>query len=228
MKRKNNKIFKFLFIIIGILIVIYFSAQEINKTPAKPKIQDLELTQEKKIEKKIEKIDWNALIPDLKNIISNKFKDFNSDIEISIYKEIDLNNDNINEAIVEILSPTGASLSNYVIFKINNYNKPELIKIKNQEGDIKEEIFLKGIGGGGRYGFNFDFLPEKQAIYKESFYAYNSLDDFCKVDIYIYKPLSDYFEYDDKLSSKFTLDYCKKLCDYVNEELRDYFVNICK
>lgn len=227
--KKSNKLLVFLSLILVVFIIIYF-AKEINKTPPKPLIKNLEKSQN--IEKiKERKLDWALLLPEIKEIISQSLKIPSSTLEVTIHQEIDLNNDKVNEVIVEILNPYhgAVALEQYAIFKIGENNKPEFIKLKEKSGEIQEAMFSQGEGGAGRYGFNFGFLPEKQIIYRQAFSAYNSPSDFCKVDAYIYKPLSGYFEYDENISKDLTKKYCKELCDYISkmEGMEEYFSNIC-
>ena len=228
---KNRRFDFYLFLLSFLLITaiaLYFYLVNISNQNIKKETK-LEKTKKTKLEPNIENknINWKDFLPEIKKIISQKFPDINLEEELFIVKELDINKDGINEAVID-LGYSGASTESFAIFKLNKMNKLELIKLKDKDGNIKEEIFVRGVGGAGRYGFNFDFLPEYKAIYKESFYAYNSPNDFCKVEVFSYNPREDYFEYSEELSKELTEKYCKELCSSISEELKDYFINICK
>ena len=228
----KNKRFDFYLFLLSFLLIIalslYFYLLSTYNKNLKESTKPYESMKNKpKVGSVNKNINWKDLLPEIKKIISRKFPDIYLIEDLIITKELDINNDGVNEAVID-LGYSGASTENFAIFKINKINKPELIKIKEKDGNIKEEIFVRGVGGAGRYGFNFDILPEYKAIYKESFYAYNSSNDFCKVEAFSYNEVGDYFEYSEELSKKLTEKYCKELCLSVPEELKGYFINICK
>lgn len=215
---KNKVLWRLIFLIIFALLIIYLLLKEFSQPSSKP------IYWKNKISEK--QINWQGYLIDIKNLILEKFRDLPPNIKISIEETVDIDNDDINEALIN-LNYGGAATKNYLWVKFKNGNI-EIVKFKEKDGNIKEKIFNQGIGGGGRYGFESDFLANEKTILQASFYAYNYPEDFCKVEAYVYDKSTDLFEYNEEKSKLLTEKYCKNLCNSIDSDLKEYFVDICK
>lgn len=173
-----------------------------------------------------EQFNWQNNLPHIKNLILEKFRGLPPDLNITLEKLIDINQDGIDEALID-LNYGGAAVANFTLVKLKN-GIPQIVRFKDKNGMVKEKILNQGTGGAGRYGFEFGFENNEGIMFQASFFAYNSPEDYCRVEAYIYDNSNDYFEYDETKSKLLTEKYCKNLCNSINDETKKYFVNLCK
>lgn len=146
--------------------------------------------------------------------------------EIKIEKEIDLYQDQEKELLVRLADWGGAAVDVYLLFQIKN-NKLKLIKTKTEDNKINTMFLSQGSGGAGRYGFDFQILPEQGIVYQANYYAYNSTGDSCSAVAYFFDKENGLLIYDKNLSKKYQKEYCTEICKNVTNELKEYFVKIC-
>lgn len=160
----------------------------------------------------------------IKGVILREFPDLPEELNITLGKFVDINDDGVDEALIN-LNYGGAATQFYTLIQFKN-NEPGIIKFKDKDEKTEGKILVKGSGGAGRYGFDFDIL--KREIIQKSYSAYNSPDDFCKAEVYIYNPVDGLFEYNENKSVVITKEYCQNLCKSIGDDLKTYFENICK
>jgi hypothetical protein len=155
-------------------------------------------------------VKWNNLLPAVREIAEENFRDIEIGESLSIWEEKDITGDNMTEALIYL--GQGGAYTSYLTLARLEEGQPIIAEFKKKDDTITSFIFLEG--ASVMNGENIIMLPDRNVIYSAhwsrvvSGQPYGDLTD-CGVEAYRWEPGNRYFEFSQELSDELREDYCQ-------------------
>ena len=160
-----------------------------------------------------ENIDWKSMMSTVRSVLEKQFpgEEVGKRYDVGILRPghiADITGDGIPEALVW-LGTGGASTSELALMRIEN-NKPVVALFKDRQGKTEPMLFLEG--ASVMHSDSVDLLSKEHAVFHFHFqYMGDGRLGPCDGEAYRWNPHTQTFDYDSRLSTSLTQDFCRKV-----------------
>lgn len=157
-------------------------------------------------------VDWKSMMPTVRLVLQKQFPgEVGKDYDIGILRAghiADITGDGVPEALVW-LGTGGASTNALALMRIQG-GKPVVALFEDRKGKTEPMVFLEG--ASVTHTDTVDLLPKEHALFHfQSFYMGEGRLPSCNGEAYRWNPRTKIFDYDSRLSTRLTQDWCPKV-----------------